>query len=171
MYAKNSEGNIITPFYKYIYYKLFFDEFKTHKGKFIGSDDSNNDLELDENTYSRIFENKNLRYELSDEEKNNRGVYIKLKIGIYNNQQIKISELQDFNFIICLEDYLTCENENPLNCSCSFNEQQVNEDYLNGKSYIKLKVKGKGMNRIFYSKDKWFPSIFIPPNEVIINLV
>ena len=28
LYAKNSEGNIITPFYKYIYYKLSFDKFK-----------------------------------------------------------------------------------------------------------------------------------------------
>ena len=62
LYAKNSEGNIITPFYKYIYYKLSFDKFKTHKGKFIGSNDSNTDLELDNNTYSRIFENKHLRY-------------------------------------------------------------------------------------------------------------
>ena len=44
LYAKNSEGDIITPFYKYIYYKLSFDEFITHKGKFIGSDDSNTDL-------------------------------------------------------------------------------------------------------------------------------
>ena len=87
LYAKNSEGNIIKFSYKYIYYKLFFDDFKTHKGKFIGSDESNNDIELDDNTYSRIFENKNLRYELSDEEKNNRGAYIRFKIGIYNNQK------------------------------------------------------------------------------------
>ena len=71
LYAKNSEGDIITPFYNYIYYKLSFDELKTHKGKFIGSDESNNDIKLDDNTYYRIFKNKNLRYELSDEEKNN----------------------------------------------------------------------------------------------------
>ena len=59
LYAKNSEGNITTPFYKYIYYKIFFDKYKTHKGKLIGSDDSNNDIELNKNTYSRIIENKN----------------------------------------------------------------------------------------------------------------
>ena len=49
LYAKNSEGNIIIPFYIYIYYKISFDEFITHKRKFIGSDDLNNDIELDEN--------------------------------------------------------------------------------------------------------------------------
>ena len=108
LYAKNSEGNIIKFSYKYIYYKLFFDDFKTHKGKFIGSDESNNDIELDDNTYSRIFENKNLRYEPSDEEKNNKEAYIRFKIGIYNNQKKLISELHDLNFIICLQDYLDC---------------------------------------------------------------
>ena len=37
---------------------------------------------------------KILRYEVSDEEKDNRGVNLKLKIGIYNNKKIKqISEL------------------------------------------------------------------------------
>ena len=46
---------------------------------------------------------------------------------------------------------------------------EINEDYLYGKSYIKLKIKNKGKNRVFYARDKEFPSSFIPPNEVIIN--
>ena len=129
LYAKNSDGDIITPFYNYIYYKLSFDELKTHKGKFIGSNESNNDRELDDNTYYRIFENKNLRYELSDEEKNNYETFIRFKIGIYNNQKKLISELKDFNFVICLEDHLSCDNENPLKCSCGSNEQKI-EDKL-----------------------------------------
>ena len=68
-----------------------------------------------------------------------------------------------------MQNYLICETENPLKCSCTFNEQKINEDYLNGKSYIKYKVKGKGKNKIFFSKDEWFSSSFIPPNEVVIN--
>ena len=169
LYAKNSEGNIITPFYNYIYYKISFDEFITHKGKLIGSDDSNNDIELDENTYSRIFENKNLRYELSEEEKNNKGAYIRLKIGIYNNQKKLISEICDFDFFICLLDYQDCNIETGK-CYCNLNEPEINENYLIGKSYIKLKVNGKGINRIFYSKDnKEINTYPIPPYEVIIN--
>jgi len=170
LYAKNSEGDISTPFYKYIYYKISFDEYKTHKGKFIGSDDSNNDLELDNNTYSRIFENKHLRYELSDEEKNNRGAYIRFKIGIYNNQKKLISELQDFNFFVCLRDYLSCDLENPKNCYCKVKELEINEDYLYEKSYIKIKIRGKGINQIFYGRtSSQYCTSFIPPNEVFIN--
>jgi len=142
LYVKNSEGKIITPFYKYIYYKLSFDVFKTHKGKFIGSDESNNDLELDENTYSRIFENKNLRYELSDEEKNNRGVHLKLKIGIYNNKKKLISELQDFNFIICLQYYLSCDFRISNNWSCELKELEINED-LEIKKAQEIKAQDK----------------------------
>ena len=168
LYSKNSEGDIITPFYNYIYYKLFFEEYKIHNGKFIGSDDSNNDIELNENTYSRIVENKNLRYVLSEEEKENRGIHLKIKLGIYNNQKKLVSELQYFNFFICLINYFTCNNGK---CSCDLVESEINEDYLNEKSYIKLKIKGKGINRIFYAKDKEFDSYFIPPNEVIINNV
>ena len=87
LYAKNSEGDIITPFYKYIYYKLSFDELSTQEGTFMGSDESDIDLKLDENTYSRISKNKNLSYILSEEEINNRVVYISFKLGIYNNQK------------------------------------------------------------------------------------
>ena len=168
LFANNSEGNVIAPFYKYIYYKISFDEFKTHKGKFIGSDESNNDLVLGGNTYSRITENKNLRYELSNEEKNNRGAFIRFKLGIYNNQKKLISELYNFNILICLQEYISCKNDR-TSCTCEFNESEINEDYLNGKSYIKLIVKGTGINKVFYAKDQTFPSAFIPPNEVIIN--
>ena len=114
LYAKNSEGNIITPFYKYIYYKLSFDDFKTHEGKFIGSDDSNNDIELDENTYSRILENKNLRYVLSNEEKNYGRAYLRFKIGIYNNQKKLISKLKDIIIHISLQNNQPNEMTDPL---------------------------------------------------------
>ena len=35
LYAKNSEGNIAAPFYDYIYYKIFFEKYSNHKGKFL----------------------------------------------------------------------------------------------------------------------------------------
>ena len=37
-------------------------------------------------------------------------------------------------------------------------------------SYITLKVKGKGINKIFYGRNlEEYCSAFIPPNEVLIN--
>ena len=116
LYAKNKDGKIISPFYDYIYYKLFFDIFSIYEGEFYGSDESNNVLILNEETYSRIFQNKNLRYNLSDEEKMNKGVHLKLKIGIFNNQKKRISELQDYNFYICLEGYKFCDLETSMKC-------------------------------------------------------
>ena len=35
LYAKNSEGNIIASFYDYIYYKISFEKYSNHKGKFL----------------------------------------------------------------------------------------------------------------------------------------
>ena len=116
LYAKNKDGKIISPFYDYIYYKLFFDIFSIYEGEFYGSDESNNVLILNEETYSRIFQNKNLRYNLSDEEKMNKGVHLKLKIGIFNNQKKRISELQDYNFYICLKGYKFCDLKTSLKC-------------------------------------------------------
>ena len=61
--------------------------------------------------------------------------------------------------------YLDKSDEN----NYMYKKCEINEDYLYGKSYIKLKIKNKGKNRVFYARDKEFPSSFIPPNEVIIN--
>ena len=93
LYAKNSEGNIIASFYDYIYYKISFEKYSNHKGKFLRK------------IYSRIFPNNSLRYELSKDEKYNKGIHLKLKIGIFNNLKNRVSELQDFNFFICLKGY------------------------------------------------------------------
>ena len=116
LYAKNSEGNITAPFYDYIYYKIFFDKYSNHKGKFFGCNESDTNLELNEKIYSRIFQNNSLRYELSDEEKNNKGVHLKIKIGIFNNLKNRVSELQDFNFFICLERFQFCDLETSMKC-------------------------------------------------------
>ena len=115
LYAKNKDG-IITPFYKYICYKLFFYKYFFYLGTFYGSDDTNNDLILNEETFSRISQNKALRYELSDKEKKNNGTHIKLKIGIFNNEKKQISSLQEFNFFICLEGYKFCDLETSMKC-------------------------------------------------------
>ena len=116
LYAKNKEGNIEEPKYKKIYYKLFFDKYSNHKGKFFGYNESNNILLLNEGSFSRIDSNYNLRYLLSDEEKNNKGVHLRLKIGIFNNQKKLLSKLQDFNFYICLKDYKFCDLETSMKC-------------------------------------------------------
>ena len=54
-------------------------------------------------------------------------------------------------------------------CNVDIPECKINETYLIGKSYITLKVKGKGINRVFYAKDRTFGQDFIPPDEVVIN--
>ena len=115
LYTKNKK-EIITPFYDYIYYKLFFYEYFFYRGIFYGSDESNNDLILNEVTYSRISPNKPLRYELSDEEKENNGAHVRIRIGIFNNEKKQISALQEFNFFICLEGYKFCDLETSLKC-------------------------------------------------------
>ena len=117
LHAKNDQDQIITPFYQYIKYKLTFDNyFSSYSGKFIGTDKDNNDIELNENIFSFIFQNKNLRYELSESEKRNNGVHLRLKIGIYNNQDKLVSNLEDFNFFICLNGYKFCDIETSMKC-------------------------------------------------------
>ena len=106
------------PFLDFIYYKLFFDEYYIHQGIFYGQDKSNNNLELNNGAYSKIFKNKSvLRYQLSEEEKNNNGVHLKLKLSIYNyNQRKRISEIKEFNFYICQEGYQSCDIETSMMC-------------------------------------------------------
>ena len=57
-----------------------------------------------------------LKYELSDDEKKNNGVHLKFKIGIFNYQNKKISEFQDFNFYICKKGYQFCDIETTMKC-------------------------------------------------------
>ena len=40
-----------------------------------------------------------LKYKLSNENIKNNGIHLKLKIGIFNEQDKRISEFQDFIFI------------------------------------------------------------------------
>ena len=116
--AKNKNGVEIPPFYKYICYKLFFYKYFFYRGIFYGKNELNNDIILDndEESYSKIFENKPLRYELSDWEKKNNGTHIRLRIGIFNNEKKPVSSLQVFNFFICLEDYQFCDLETSMKC-------------------------------------------------------
>jgi len=99
--------------YKYIYYKLFFYKYISYEGKFYGSDESNNDIILNEETYSIISLNKPLRYELSNQEKEKNGIHIKFK---FKNQTEQVSALQEFNFFICLEGYQFCDIETSIKC-------------------------------------------------------
>ena len=128
LYAKNDKETI-TPYYDYICYKLVFDQLFSYKGKFIGTDKEDNDIELNETICSSISQIKQLRYELSETEKNNNGVHIRLKIGIYNYQNKQVSDLEDFNFFVCLNGYQFCDIETSMKC--------LNEGYyqLNNRNY------------------------------------
>ena len=129
LYAKNSRNERIKPYYEYINYKLVFDKYFIYSGKYIGVDKSNNDIELNENTFSCISQNKPLRYRLSQLEKNNNGVHLKVKIGIFNNLNKQVSNLEDFNFYICLTGYQFCDIETSLKCL------KEGYYYLNDKYY------------------------------------
>ena len=116
LYGKNEERKIRLLNYDKVYYKLFFDKYSNHKGNFFGCNESNNNLELNEETYSRIYNNNSFRYQLSNEEKNNNGVHIRLKIGIFNNQKKQVSNLEYFNFYICLKGHQFCDFETSMKC-------------------------------------------------------
>ena len=168
LYAKNLLGDSIEPFYNYIYYKLSFDRLDNHTGKFFGSDNSNNDIELNENVYSRIIANKNLRYKLSDKEKENRGVHLRLKLGIYNNQKNLITDLHDFNITICLKDYLFCDIGTPLDCFCGLKEE-TEETMEKMRKYYEIKRYDnilKDYEKLFTSKN-FDPSNIDTGNDVI----
>ena len=168
LYAKNLLGDSIEPFYNYIYYKLSFDRLDNHTGKFFGSDNSNNDIELNENVYSRIIANKNLRYKLSDKEKENRGVHLRLKLGIYNNQKNLITDLHNFNITICLKDYLFCDIGTPLDCFCGLKEE-TEETMEKMRKYYEIKRYDnilKDYEKLFTSKN-FDPSNIDTGNDVI----
>ena len=117
LYAKNNKNNEkIAILYDDIYYKLFFYQYYYYRGKFYGFNESNNYIILNENIYSKIYSNKPLRYELSEEERKNNGAHIRIRIGIFNNIRQSISELQEFNFFICLEGYQFCDIETSMKC-------------------------------------------------------
>ena len=141
LYAK-LDNEIITPNYNYICYKLVFDQLFISKGKFIGINEEENDIELNETTCSRISQTKQLRYELSESEIETNGVHLRVKIGIYNNQNKKISDLEDFNFFICLNGYQFCDIETSMKC--------LNEGY--------------------YQLNTVFQKIFHSPNRKIVFL-
>ena len=128
LYAKNKD-EIKKPFYDYICYKIFFYKYFFYKGKFIGSDESNNDLSLNEETYSKIFEDKPLRYELSEDEKKNNGTHIRIRIGIFNNEGKAVSSSQEFNFFICLDGYQFCDLETSMKCLKEGYYQENNRNY------------------------------------------
>ena len=179
LYAKNDE-EIIKPFYEYIKYKLIFDNFSSYSGKFIGTDNNNNDIELTEYTFSTISPNKNLRYKLSESEIKNNGIHLRFKIGIYNNKDKLISNLTDFNFFICLSEYQFVDIDTSMKClkegyyelnnkyyscyetwdNCDINKKPENSNYFknycdscksNYSYYINMKEEKEGNIKIYKS--------------------
>ena len=117
LYAINNNEERLSPFYDYICYKLFFYQYFSYQGIFYGSDGSNNDIILNEESCSRIISNKPLRYKLSNEEIENKGTHVKIRIGIFNNNDRKsVSPLQEFNFFICMNGYKSCDLETSMKC-------------------------------------------------------
>ena len=122
LYIKINKINAKLRDYAYVYYKLFFDEYFNYQGKFFGSDDSNDDKKINNGNYLRITYKK-LSYELSDEERKNNGVHIKLRIGIFHiidekkkEKRKQVSALQEFNFFVCPGGHMFCDIETSMKC-------------------------------------------------------
>ena len=131
LYVKIQGQNKQISDYKYIYYKLILYKFILYEGKFYGSDESDNDIILSEETYSKISQTKSLKYELSNYEKEKNGAHIRLGISIFHNFQNQIEQVsapQEFNFFICLEGYQFCDLETSLKC-LKEGYYQINDRY------------------------------------------
>ena len=92
-----------TPF-NVMKFKIFFDELISFSGKFIGLDESKNDIELKNHDLFEVSEKKGLRYKLSRTEKDKKGVYLKIKIQSYNSPSGErlpqiLSQKGEFNFL------------------------------------------------------------------------
>ena len=102
-YMTNNKS-LKTPF-NVMKFKIFFDELISFSGKFIGLDESKNDIELKNHDLFEVSEKKGLRYKLSRTEKDKKGVYLKIKIQSYNSPSGErlpqiLSQKGEFNFFI-----------------------------------------------------------------------
>ena len=73
-YMTNNKS-LKTPF-DVIKFKIFFDELISFSGKFIGLDESKNDIELNNQDLFEVSDKKGLRYKLSRTEKYKKGAHI-----------------------------------------------------------------------------------------------
>ena len=109
-------------FYKELGFKIYFDKYTTRGMEFIGLDaSSNDDVVLGNNQTFMVTESKGLRYKFSDEEKENKGTYLKFSIeGITSpldpNFSKSITKKEDFTFFICLDGYQLCDMGPSMKC-------------------------------------------------------
>ena len=105
-------------------FKIYFDDLFLFSGKFIGLDESKNDIELLDESSFQVSSNKGLRYKLSESEKSKKGVRLKIKIGTNS-----ISP-KDFIFFICLNGYKICDADQKMKClNEGFYYDSINDKY------------------------------------------
>ena len=115
LYAKNN-NQIIQPIYEYLYFKLYFDKYFINPGKFFCLVKSENDIEIDDKTIYNIAEIKGLRYKLTESEKIKKGTHLKLKIGIFDQNNESLTDKEEFNFFICLDGYQISDLDSSMKC-------------------------------------------------------
>ena len=120
--VKDDIKEIPELFYKELGFKIYFDKYTTRGMEFIGLDaSSNDDVVLGNNQTFMVTESKGLRYKFSDEEKENKGTYLKFSIeGITSpldpNFSKSITKKEDFTFFICLDGYQLCDMGPSMKC-------------------------------------------------------
>ena len=125
-YSKNDYDKIIQPIYEYLNFKLYFDKYFINPGKFFSLDKSENDIELDDKTLYNIDQIKGLRYNITESEKIKKGTHLKLKIRIFDNNNKPLTDIEEFNFFVCLEGYQITDLDSSMKC--------LNEGYYNSSN-------------------------------------
>ena len=119
-----TNNKTLETYYEERNFRIYFDDLVLFSGKFIGLDESKNDIELLEESTFHVSSNKGLRYKLSESEKSKKGVRLKIKIGTNS-----ISP-KDFNFFICLNGYKICDEDQKMKClNEGFYYDSVNDKY------------------------------------------
>ena len=133
----------------------------------ISVDLSNFDTSLAVDIQKFFYDCKSLKYiNLKNFEQKNDVCYIYIFDGIPNNITACINKTKSPDLYQLIENM----NDSYIDCSDEWFIRKKEIINNNNYSYIILKVKGTGINRIFYGKDMdIYCSKFIPPNEVYIN--
>ena len=97
-------------------YQIIFDN--SVSGQFKGLENSGSNI-LNNGSFFRVSKYEGLRYKLSDNDKNNHGVVLRIRLRAYSSyisSSKPVSQEQEFNFYICLNGYLFCDKDTSLKC-------------------------------------------------------
>ena len=77
---------------------------------------SNNDIILNTGATYSISQVQILRYNLTESERYQKGVHLQLRLKAFDFKNDPVSDIDDFNFFICLEEYTICDANTYMKC-------------------------------------------------------